>query len=91
MMMDNVLERVADARTSTPAPAFTCVMAKRITAPTLLMNGARSPAIFHRIVDELERCVPNRERAVIPDASHTVPGENASGFRDAVLTFLARN
>jgi pimeloyl-ACP methyl ester carboxylesterase len=91
MMMDNVLERVADARTSTEAPAFTCEMAKRITVPTLIMNGARSPAIFHRIVDELERCVPNRERVVIPDASHTVPGENPQGFAAAVLAFLARN
>jgi pimeloyl-ACP methyl ester carboxylesterase len=58
MMMDNALERVADASTSRRALAFTCEMAKRITAPTLLMNGLRSPRIFHRIVDALERCVP---------------------------------
>lgn len=90
MMMDNALERVADARASSQPPAFTCEMAKRITAPTLLMNGARSPAIFHRIVDELERCVPNHERVVIPDASHTVPGENPKGFDEAVLAFLAK-
>lgn len=91
MMRDNVLERVADARTSTQAPAFSCEMAKRITAPTLLINGARSPAIFHRIVDELLRCVPDGERVVIPGASHTVPAENPTGFQDAVLAFLARN
>lgn len=91
MMMDNVLERVAEARTSTPARMFTCEMATRITAPMLLTNGARSPTIFHRIVDELERCVPNRERVVISDASHTVPSENPTGFRAAVLAFLARN
>lgn len=91
MMMDNVLERVADAKMSTQAPAFTCEMAKRIAAPTLLMNGAGSPTIFHRIIDELERCVPNRERMAIPDASHTVPSENPKGFSDAVLGFLAKN
>jgi len=89
MMMDNALERVADARASSQAPAFTCEMAKRITAPTLLMNGARSPAIFHRIADQLERCLPNRERVVVPDTSHTVPSENPKGFDDAVLAFLA--
>jgi pimeloyl-ACP methyl ester carboxylesterase len=91
MMMDNALERVADATASSQPPAFTCEIAKRITAPTLLMNGARSPAIFHRIVDELERCVPNCERVVIPDASHTVPGENPKGFDDAVLAFLVKH
>ncbi len=91
MMMDNALERVADAKASSQPPAFTCEMAKRITAPTLLMNGARSPAIFHRIVDELERCVPNRERVVVPDASHTVPSENPKGFDEAVLAFLAKH
>jgi pimeloyl-ACP methyl ester carboxylesterase len=91
MMMDNALERVADARASSQPPLFTCEMAKRITAPTLLMTGARSPAIFHRIVDELERCVPNRERVVIPDASHTVPGENPKGFDEAVLAFLVKH
>ncbi len=91
MMMDNALERVADARASSQPPAFTCEMAKRIAAPTLLMNGARSPALFHRIVDELERCVPNRERVMIPDASHTVPGENPKGFAEAVLAFLAKH
>lgn len=91
MMMDNALERVADARQSSQPPTFTCAMGKRITAPTLLMNGAQSPAIFHRIVDELEHCIANRERVVIPDASHTVPGENPKGFNDAVLAFLAKH
>ena len=46
--------------------------------------------MFHRIVDALARCVPNAERVVVPDASHTVP-RNAQGFRDAVLAFLARH
>jgi pimeloyl-ACP methyl ester carboxylesterase len=91
MMMDNVLERVADAKAASQPPPFTCEMARRISAPTLLMNGARSPAIFRRIVDELERCVPNRERVVVPDASHTVPGENPVGFDEAVLAFLAKH
>lgn len=91
MMMDNALERVAEARSSSPPPAFTCEMAKGITAPTLLMNGAQSPSIFHRIVDLLERCLPVCERVLIPDASHTVPGENPDAFSAAVLAFLAEH
>lgn len=90
-MRDNALAHVADATTSRPHPDFTCEMARRITAPTLLLNGARSPAFFHRIVDELEHCLATRERITIPGASHTVPGENPQGYDEAVLAFLAKH
>jgi pimeloyl-ACP methyl ester carboxylesterase len=66
-------------------------MAQAIAAPTLLTNGEKSPAFFHRIVDELERWLPNRERVIIPGSSHTVPGENPSGYDEAVLSFIARH
>jgi non-heme chloroperoxidase len=46
MMSDNALSAVADAISSRPRPVFTCDMAKRISAPTLVMNGERSPEIF---------------------------------------------
>lgn len=91
MMMDNALAHAADAATTRPRPVFTCEMARRITVPTLLSNGARSPEFFHRIIDELERCLTNRERITIPGASHTVPGENPQGYDEAVLAFLAKN
>jgi pimeloyl-ACP methyl ester carboxylesterase len=57
----------------------------------LLTNGERSPAFFHRIVDELARCLPNAERVVIPESSHTAPSENPSGYAKALLSFLARH
>jgi pimeloyl-ACP methyl ester carboxylesterase len=91
MMRDNALAHVADATSSRPRPNFTCEMAHRITAPTLLLNGARSPAFFHRIVDELEHCLSKRERMTIPDASHNVPGENPQRYDEAVLAFLAKH
>jgi non-heme chloroperoxidase len=87
MMMDNALAHVADATTSRPRPLFTCEMAQRITVPTLLTTGERSPKFFSRIMDELERCLPNRERLQILGASHTVPGENQQAFDEAVLAF----
>ncbi|WP_130582340.1 alpha/beta hydrolase [Bradyrhizobium sp. Leo170] len=88
MMSDNAASAVADAISSRPRPVFTCEMAKRISAPTLLMNGERSPEFFHRIVDQLEKCLPERRRITIPDASHTVPGENAPAFDEAVIAFV---
>jgi pimeloyl-ACP methyl ester carboxylesterase len=64
-------------------------MAKRISAPTLVTNGERSPEFFHRIVDELERCLPQRTRVTIPGSSHTVPGEAPHAYDEAVLAFIA--
>jgi pimeloyl-ACP methyl ester carboxylesterase len=88
MMRDNVPQHVADT-TSSRRPAFTCDMARRISVPTLVTNGERSPEFFHRIADELERCLPNRTRMIIPDASHTVPSENPKAYDEAVLAFIA--
>lgn len=89
MMSDNALSAVADAITTRPRPVFTCDMAKRISAPTLVTNGERSPEFFHRIVDELERCLPQRTRVTIPGSSHTVPGEAPHAYDEAVLAFIA--
>jgi pimeloyl-ACP methyl ester carboxylesterase len=89
MMSDNAASAVADAISSRPRPLFTCEMAKRISARTLVMNGERSPEFFHRVVDQLEKCLPERMRIKIPDSSHTVPGENPPAFDDAVTAFIA--
>lgn len=56
----------------------------------LLTSGERSQAFFHRVVDELERCLPQAQRVVIPAASHTVPGESPQLYGDAVLAFLGQ-
>lgn len=90
MMLDNALAHAADAVTSRPRPEFTCDMAKKITAPTLLTEGTRSPEFFHRIVDELQLCLPHAERKAI-EASHTVPGENPKDFDEVVLAFLSNH
>ena len=91
MMMDNALAHVADATTTRPRPVFNCEMARRIRTATLLSNGERSPDLFHRIVDELERCMSSRERITVAGASHTVPLESPVAYREAVLAFLARH
>ncbi|MEH2608314.1 alpha/beta fold hydrolase [Bradyrhizobium sp. AZCC 1693] len=91
MNLDNVASYQADAMMKRPRPVFTCDMAKAIKAPTLLSNGERSPKFFHRIVDELEVCLPNRERVVIDGSSHTVPSENPDAYDHAVLAFFAKN
>ncbi|MBR0773296.1 alpha/beta hydrolase [Bradyrhizobium diazoefficiens] len=91
MMADNAWSAVADAITTRPRPVFTCDMAKRISAPTLVTNGERSPVYFHRIVDELVRCLPQPTRVEIPGSSHSVPGEAPQAYDEAVLGFIARH
>lgn len=91
MMADNVAPYIAAATTKAPRPIFSCALAQRITAPTLITRGERSPAIFHLVADMLERCLPQAQRVVIQGASHSVPSEAPLAYRQAVLAFLERN
>lgn len=90
MAMDNALSHLADNVSTRPRAPFGCNEAKRITAPILLTTGERSQPFFHRIVDELDRCLPQAQRVVVPGASHTVPGEAPQPYGDAVLAFLGQ-
>jgi non-heme chloroperoxidase len=91
MNADNAASYVADATTKRPRAAFTCDMAKAISAPVLLSNGERSQPFFFRITDQLAACLPNSERIVVAQSSHTVPSENPDAYDQAVLTFLAKH
>jgi non-heme chloroperoxidase len=91
LLSANAASYQADATTKRPRPVFTCDMAKSINAPTLLSNGDRSPKFFHLIVDQLEVCLPNRERIVISGSSHTVPAEAPEAFDQAGLAFLSKH
>jgi pimeloyl-ACP methyl ester carboxylesterase len=43
---------------------------RRITAPVLLLSGAKSYQFLGLITEELARLLPNRETIVLPDAGH---------------------
>jgi pimeloyl-ACP methyl ester carboxylesterase len=91
MNFDNVSSYQADATTTRSRPVFTCDMAKKITAPTLLSDAERSPRVFHLVEDQLERCLPNHERVEIAASSHTVPWENPDAYDQAVLAFMGKH
>ena len=90
MMMANAVAHQADAITIRPRPVFTCDMARKITAPTLISNGDRSPAFFHAVTDQLARCIPNNERATF-HASHTVPLEDQRAYDRIIASWLERH
>jgi pimeloyl-ACP methyl ester carboxylesterase len=91
MNLDNAASLQADATTKLPRPVFTCGMAKAINVPTLLSDGERSPKFFYLIMDQLESCLPNRERIVVAGSSHTVPSESPEAYGQAVLAFLGKH
>jgi pimeloyl-ACP methyl ester carboxylesterase len=61
---------------------------RKVQAPTLLVNGARSPALFRHFADRLEGFLSDVERVRIPDASHMMHEDNPGAFADAVSSFL---
>lgn len=63
---------------------------RQIRVPALLVNGERSPALFHRLIDHLHELLPHAERIAVPGASHIVHEDNAEAFNAAVLAFLQR-
>ena len=90
MNLDNVASYQADA-IKRPRANFTCDMAKAITAPTLLSGAQHSPRLFHHVLDQLEACLPNRERVEIPASSHTVTVDNPKAYQEALFVFFAKN
>jgi pimeloyl-ACP methyl ester carboxylesterase len=63
---------------------------RRVTVPTLLLSGERSPPLMRVLTDRLEELLPHAERVDIPDASHDAHVDNPSAVTSAVLTFLER-
>ena len=63
---------------------------RSITMPVLLVQGELSPAVLVHLVDELQACLPDSERVVIPGASHSMWGANPDACNAALRAFLAR-
>lgn len=93
MLLDNAPEFKLEVSTSPDRyfTAFDCDDAKMINTPTLLVTGEVSPKFLHQITDELERCLPNTERAMIPRASHGMHNMNPQAYNETVLAFLAKH
>jgi pimeloyl-ACP methyl ester carboxylesterase len=74
-----------------PPPPFTCDDAKKINVTTLLMAGELTQPFRHLVLDELQRCMPNTERAKIPHASHPLEMINPKDFNATTLQFLEKH
>jgi non-heme chloroperoxidase len=92
-LLPNAREMAAATRTplEVQMPDFTCEDAARISAPTLLLYGEKSPPKYRLINDELARCMPHTERTAIPDAAHVLHNHNPERHNRVVLDFLSRH
>ena len=93
MIMDNAPEMRAESFASEAYfPAFTCADAQSLTQPVLLCKGEHSPEIFHKISDDLAKCLSGAKPPVtIPGASHPMHIGNPKVYNKLVLDFLHQN
>ena len=63
---------------------------KKITAPVLLLSGAKSYPFLGLISEELARLLPNREAITLPNAGHQMWYQAPEVCRKDVETFLGR-
>lgn len=86
-MLDNAPSYAADALAPNSPALFSCELARKIKAPTLLVNGSKSPPMFKRINAELQACLMNYELVEIA-ATHAGPMDNPRAFDKAVREFI---
>ncbi len=92
MMMTNILElRGAALSSKNPFTPISCADLKKINTPVLLMTGEKTALLFHAITEELNKCLANKERAVLPGATHGLEIENPYDFNKIVLAFIDKH
>jgi pimeloyl-ACP methyl ester carboxylesterase len=63
-------------------------MLPRITCPTLVVRGAESKVLSHEGQTRFARELPDGRAATVPDAGHTVQGDNPTGLVAVLEPFL---
>lgn len=71
-------------------PLLTCDDLARIEAPVLLLRGEHSPPMYTLINNELARCLPHVEQAMVPEASHVLHVHNQEAHDKLVMGCLGR-
>jgi len=69
----------------------TCEDLKKINVPVLLITGEHTANLFRTIITELDKCLVNKEKAVLPGATHGLEIENPVDFNRIVLEFINKH
>jgi esterase len=59
-----------------------------IRCPTLIIKGGESDILSRESAEKLRAAIPDSRLAVVPDAGHSVMGDNPTAFVEAVRAFL---
>jgi pimeloyl-ACP methyl ester carboxylesterase len=62
--------------------------ARKVSCPTLLVDGSDSPPMFSRVLDALETYLPNRQRRRVSGADHFFPWERPAELNHVLLEWL---
>lgn len=63
----------------------------RIKTPTLIVRGAESDMLAPDAAERMQQVIAGSSLTVVPNAGHTVPGDNPPGFLAAVSAFLKQS
>jgi len=87
MARDNAATIIGQAREA--RPTFMKAEIESIAIPVLLMGGALTRGHFPKVLDAMQRLMPDTERITIEGAGHPMYEQRPQVFNDAVLGFLA--
>lgn len=91
IMLTNTLELRGATMPQNQFPPVTCDELKKIKTPVMLMLGEKSPALFSGIINELEKCLLNNKKFILPNASHGLEFDNPAEFNKSVLEFISNH
>ena len=91
MVMTNVLELRGIALSKNVFPPVSCDDLKKIKTPVLVMTGEKTQPLFSIINEELSRCLVNKEKVILSNATHGLEMENPADFNKIVLAFINKH
>ena len=86
---DQALQNITTAIVDDPLPLTTDEDLQKFRFPVLMMNGERSPPVYHLIAREMQRRGGLEQAVTITDAGHAMHIENPTDFTAQVLAFTA--
>ena len=91
MVLSNVLELRGVALSKNIFAPISCEELKKIKTPVLLMTGEKTLLFFKAINEELNKCLTNKEKVILSNATHGLEMENPVDFNKTVLTFINKH
>jgi pimeloyl-ACP methyl ester carboxylesterase len=75
---------------ASPPSGITCDSLKNLKQPTLVLQGEKTQTYCALISEAISKCVPNAQRAILPNANHAGPARDPAGFGAAVVEYLSK-